>query len=52
MFSPSLCKIIKDHNTLALRYIHQSLHIEDKVTTLIRKQKLLSYPNGTSFAGV
>lgn len=36
----------------ALRYIHKSLQIEDRVTAFIHKQRLLYYPGGTNLAGV
>ncbi|KAJ5110975.1 hypothetical protein N7532_001510 [Penicillium argentinense] len=52
MVSPTFAKILHQHGDSALRYIHKSLHIEDKVTALIHKQRLLYYPQGTSFAGV
>ncbi len=41
----------KSYGENALSNLHQSLNIEDKVAALIRKQKLLLYPDGTSFAG-
>jgi hypothetical protein len=52
MISPVFAKILSQHGDSALRYIHKSLHIEDKVTALIHKQRLLHYPQGTSLAGV
>jgi hypothetical protein len=52
MISPTFAKIIRTHGDTALRYIHRSLHIEDRVTALIHKQRLLTYPQGTSIAGV
>jgi hypothetical protein len=52
MISPTFANIIRTHGDTALRYIHRSLHIEDRVTALIHKQRLLSYPQGTSIAGV
>ena len=32
--------------------IHQSLNIEDRISALIRKQRLLIYKEGTSLAGI
>jgi hypothetical protein len=52
MVSPLFAKILRQHGDSALRYIHKSLHIEDRVTALIHKQRLLYYPEGTSLAGV
>jgi hypothetical protein len=52
MFSPAFSKILAKHRGSALRHLHQSLHIEDRVTALIYKQRLLQYPKGTSLAGV
>lgn len=52
MVSPTFAKIIRQHGDSALRYIHKSLHIEDRVTALIHKQRLLYYPEGTNLAGV
>ena len=52
MVSPTFAKIIREHGDSALRYIHKSLHIEDRVTALIHKQRLLYYPEGTNLTGV
>ena len=52
MVSPTFAKILREHGDSALRYIHKSLHIDDRVTALIHKQRLLYYPEGTSLAGV
>jgi hypothetical protein len=52
MFSPTFSKILEKYPGSALRHVHKSLHIEDKVTALIYKQRLLQYPQGTSLAGV
>jgi len=52
MLSPTFARILSQYGDSALRYIHKSLHIEDKVTALIHKQRLLHYPQGTSLAGV
>jgi hypothetical protein len=35
----------------ALNTIHSSLNVEDRVAALIRKQKLLTYPEGSDLAG-
>lgn len=52
MFSPKFGALIKQHQKSALREIHYSLHVEDRITALIRKQRLLHYPHGTDIAGV
>lgn len=52
MFSPRFGTLVKQYSTSALRHIHQTLHVEDRVTALIRKQKLFHYPHGTAVAGV
>lgn len=35
-----------------MRHLHTALNVEDRVAALIRKQKLLHYPEGTSIAGM
>jgi hypothetical protein len=52
MISPTFANIVRTHGDTALGYVHRSLNIEDPVTALIHKQRLLSYPQGTSIAGV
>jgi hypothetical protein len=34
-----------------LRAVHGSLNIEDRITAIIRKEKILQYPEGTAYAG-
>jgi len=41
----------KKYEEHALSTLHKSLNIEDKIAALIRKQKLLVYPEGSSLAG-
>ncbi|KAJ6002324.1 hypothetical protein N7522_007551 [Penicillium canescens] len=52
MFSPKFSALVKQRSTSALRQIHDTLHVEDRITALIRKQRLLHYPKGTDIAGV
>jgi hypothetical protein len=35
-----------------LRAIHQSLNVQDRLTALIRKERILQYPAGTDLAGI
>ena len=52
IISPNFSRIFKKYGEdVILRNLHQSLNIEDRITALIRKQKLLSFPAGTSLAG-
>jgi hypothetical protein len=51
MISPQFLAIYQQHGPSTLRILHQSLNIEEKITALIRKQKILAYPEGTDFAG-
>jgi hypothetical protein len=39
------------YNASTLQAIHASLNISDRLTALIRKQRLIEYPAGTSYAG-
>ena len=52
MFSPRFGNILRQYGTSALRYIHGSLNVEDRIAALIYKKRLLTYPKGTSLAGV
>lgn len=52
MLSPLLQVFLKKHGQEAIWGIHGSLAIGDRITALIRKQKLLSYPGGSDLAGV
>ncbi|OJD12483.1 hypothetical protein ACJ73_09344, partial [Blastomyces percursus] len=52
LLSPFFVKMYDRFGPAALRALHYSLDIEDKVAALIRKQKLLAYPKGTTIAGV
>ena len=52
MLSPKFDAFIKKYSKNTLREMHSSLHVEDRVSALIRKQRLLAYPGGTDIAGV
>jgi hypothetical protein len=52
IISPHLAQILRRHDKLTLRELHDSLHCEDRITALILKQKLLLYPKGLDLAGV
>jgi hypothetical protein len=46
-------KILKDkYEVASIRAIHDSLNIEDRITALIRKERILQYPQGTDLAGM
>lgn len=52
MNSPKFAALRRQHTSSALRHLHIALHVEDRVTAIIRKQRLLHYPLGTAIAGV
>ncbi|KAI9751102.1 MAG: hypothetical protein M1835_001264, partial [Candelina submexicana] len=52
LVSPGLSNLTSKYGDIALRYIHDSLNVEDRVAALIRKQKLEMFPLGTALAGV
>jgi hypothetical protein len=51
ILSPQFAALNRKYGEHALHSLHQSLNIEDRIAALIRKQKLLTYPEGSSFAG-
>jgi len=51
ILSPQFAALCRKHGELSINALHQSLNIEDRVAALIRKQKLLTYPEGSSLAG-
>jgi hypothetical protein len=51
ILSPQCRQLLHKYDKLTLRAIHASLNIEDRITALIRKERLLQYPDGTSLAG-
>ncbi len=51
ILSPQFTALNKKYGENALYALHQSLNIEDRIASLIRKQKLLTYPQGSSLAG-
>jgi len=51
ILSPKFAGLCRKHGESSLNTLHQSLNIEDRIAALIRKQKLLVYPEGSSLAG-
>lgn len=49
--SPQFSALRRRFGVTALDAIHKSLNVEDRITALIRKQRLLAYPEGTALAG-
>jgi hypothetical protein len=49
--SPEFAALNRKYGENTLRALHQSLNVEDRVAALIRKQKILQYPEGSSLAG-
>ncbi|KAN0068226.1 hypothetical protein V8E54_013796, partial [Elaphomyces granulatus] len=52
ILSPEFAGLNRKYGENTLRALHQSLKVEDRVSALIRKQKILQYPEGSSLAGV
>lgn len=51
ILSPQVAALCRKHGELSINALHQSLTVEDRVAALLRKQKLLTYPEGSSLAG-
>ncbi|PYH88477.1 hypothetical protein BO71DRAFT_403826 [Aspergillus ellipticus CBS 707.79] len=52
MLSPRFTAIYDQFGPSTLAALHQGLRVEDRVTALIRKQRLLTYPLGTNLQGI
>lgn len=52
LMSPTFYNLKQRYGDETLRAISASLNLEDRITLLIRKQRLLQYPEGCSLAGV
>lgn len=52
MISPHWLDLENRFGPSIARTLHKSLNIEDRITSLIRKQRLFHYPEGTHLAGV
>ncbi|OCK85458.1 hypothetical protein K432DRAFT_33984 [Lepidopterella palustris CBS 459.81] len=50
--NPALHQFCQQYNRRSLIEIHQSLANSDKISSLIRKQRILDYPDGQSITGV
>lgn len=50
--SPKFADIHRKFGQTALNALERSLNVQDRITALIRKQRLLAYPEGTSLAGI
>ncbi|PGG94963.1 hypothetical protein AJ80_10072 [Polytolypa hystricis UAMH7299] len=50
MLAPEFTYLYNQFGATTLRAVHQSLNIEDRVAALIRKERLLNYPEGSSLA--
>lgn len=51
LLSPQFNAIKRRYGDITLRTIHASLNLEDRLTLMIRKQRLVQYPLGCAFAG-
>jgi hypothetical protein len=52
MRSPQYRQLCQRYNVETLRQITPALNIEDRIRALIRKRRLLDYPQGSAFAGI
>jgi hypothetical protein len=51
ILSPQYYILCRKYRTQTLRAVHSSLNIEDRITALIRKERILQFPEGTAYAG-
>ncbi len=51
ILSPHYYALSKKYGGQTLRAVHGSLNIEDRITAIIRKEKILQYPEGILYAG-
>jgi hypothetical protein len=51
ILSPQYKILCKKYGAQTLRTVHSSLNIEDRITALIRKERILQFPEGTAYAG-
>ena len=49
--SPQFAALHRRFGKPALDALERSLNVQDRITALIRKQRILNYPEGTSLAG-
>jgi hypothetical protein len=52
MISPKFLAIRERFGAESLDVLRQALNVKDRMAGLIRKQRLLNYPDGTSLAGI
>ena len=50
LMMPEYFQLRQKYGKDTLRAIHASLNVEDRITVLIRKQRLFQYPAGCHFA--
>jgi hypothetical protein len=51
ILSPQYYILCRKYGAQTLRAVHSSLNIEDRITALIRKERMLQFPEGTAYAG-
>jgi hypothetical protein len=51
ILSPQYYTLYKKYRAQTLRIVHSSLNIKDRITTLIRKERILQFLEGTVYTG-
>jgi len=51
ILSPQYNILCRKYGAQTLRTVHSSLNIKDQITALIRKERILQFPEGTAYAG-
>jgi len=51
ILSPEYYTLYRKYGAQTLRAVHSSLNIEDRITALIRKERMLQFPEGMAYAG-
>jgi len=51
ILSPQYYTLYKKYRAQTLHTVHNSLNIKDQITTLIQKERMLQFPEGTVYIG-
>ena len=49
--SPEYALLVQKYGKQSLRAIHAGFNIDDRINALIRKERLIQFPEGTDYIG-
>lgn len=52
MISPHFKRLYQNFGDLSYNRLRECLNIQDKIAALIRKERILQYPDGAAFLGI